>query len=384
MQPTPQRILASIALVLLAAGSIWLIWIDPGGLGPLTQAAETEEKSESAPDGSEREETDGASRPPPLVEVAEARRAEVRQRLSTTGTLIASEKVTLTTEASGRVVAVGFEDGDRVRRGQVLLELERTRGRAEVRRAEASLEERRRELARLRELRAQDFVSEDELESATTAMEHAEASLTVARDQLDDRSLKAPFEGVVGRRLVSPGAVVEPGTPVTELVQLDPLDVLLDIPGSDAARARVGLHVEVETPAYPDRTFSGKVTYVGTQVEESTRSLPLEARIDNHEGLLRPGMLAVVALLLEPVPVIQVPEAAILARGPSQRVYVVDDSGRVERRIVETSLRRNGWVGIASGVEAGESVVTEGLGMLRDGMRVRVKDADEPQGDEAS
>jgi len=317
--------------------------------------------------------TGGASgdRPPPLVSVTPAEKASVRERLVATGSLVAPESVAITAEAAGRVERVRFTEGARVTAGQVLIELEQTRAEAEVERAAARLTQRDREAERRRELGADDFVSEGELDRAVAAAEEAESALEIARDALEDRTIRAPFDGVTGRRRVSPGALIEPTTVVTRLVKTRTLDLLLDIPGTESGRVQTGMPVEAHTPAYPERTFSGTVRFVGTEVDQATRTLPIEARIDNAEGLLKPGMYLRGELILAERQAVRVPEAAVIAQGPTQLVYVVDDEGRAKRRPVQTGIRRAGWVEIRDGVAAGERVVTKGLGVLRDGIAVR-------------
>ncbi len=287
-----------------------------------------------AGDGRERR------RPPPLVEVTPAEQARIEERLAATGTLIAPEAVMITAEAAGRVTAIRFEEGDRVAEGDVIVELEAVRAEAEVARAAARLAEQERELERRRELYGQDFVSEGELDTAIAAVEDAEAGLKIARDALADRLLRAPFDGVTGRRLISPGALVEPGTVVTRLVSADGIDLLVDIPGTELARVHLGQRVRATTPAYPERVFQGQIRFIGTEVDTATRTLPVEARIDNSSRLLKPGLFMQAQLIVDQRRTVRVPEEALVAQGPTERIYVVDDEDRAERRSVQTGTRR--------------------------------------------
>ncbi|MCF7985589.1 MAG: efflux RND transporter periplasmic adaptor subunit [Thiohalocapsa sp.] len=312
------------------------------------------------------------ARPPPVVEVATAERADVPERLSATGTLIAPESVMITAEAPGRVERIAFTEGARVEKDEVLVRLETTAARAELDRAEARLVEREHDLRRMRELGREQFVSEGELDRAVAAAKSARAEVDLARERLDDLTLTAPFAGVTDRRLISPGALVQPDTPITRLRRTDSLDLLVDVPGTEVARIEPGMAVRARTPAYPERRFEGTVTFVGSAVERATRTLPLEVRIDNTHGLLKPGMYLEAELLLAERQIVRVPEAAVVARGPVQRVYVLGDDSKADRRTVRTGTRRDGWVEIVEGVQAGERIVTAGLGVLRDGMRVQV------------
>ncbi|MBK1629899.1 hypothetical protein CKO31_03905 [Thiohalocapsa halophila] len=352
-------------------------------------------------------------RPPPLVETEPVRQRRVEQRITATGTLTAPESVTVTARSRGRVAEVLFEEGNRVSTGDPLLRLERERAAARVDEAEAQLAEARRDLNRLRELKQNDFVSASDLEQAEAAAESAAAALAVAEEDLEDRVVDAPFTGVVGRRLVSPGALLEPGTPVADLRRSDPLDLLLDVPETALARIAKGQRVQATTPAYPERTFSGEVTFVGTQVDPQLRTLPVEATFANPEGALKPGMFLQAALLSGEQSLLTVPEAAVIARGPTEHLFVLespptaaaagsaagasagspepntaspppaaapgepqaDGAGpeppKVRRRTVQTGLRRDGWVAVTDGVSAGEQVVVSGLQGLRDGAAVR-------------
>lgn len=332
----------------------------------------------------------GQGRPPPRVETARVRSREVETRAAASGTLIAPEAVVITTEATGRVAEVRFEEGVRVDRGEVLVRLDRQREEAQVREAEARVRQLRRQESRQVELYAEGFVSDDELERTEAALEEAEAALAIAREALDDRSIEAPFGGLIGRRLVSPGALVEPGTPITRLTQAPELELLFEIPEKQIAGLRPGLEVRVTTPAYPNETFSGEVTFVSTELNRDTRTLPVEASLPNADGRLKPGMFVAVALVLSRREAITVPEAAVISRGPSHFVYRVEGSRdgvavgqqpmgasdpphapRVVRQTVEIGQRRDGWLEVLSGLGRGDQVVAAGHGALRDGMRVR-------------
>jgi membrane fusion protein (multidrug efflux system) len=336
-------------------------------------------------------------RPPPLVATAPVQTLRIESRISTTGTLTATEAVTVTARSRGRVAEVLFREGEAVATGEPLLRLERARAEARVDEARAQLEERRRDLARLRELGAQQFVSASELEQAEAAVETARAALTVAAEDLADRVIEAPFDGVVGRRLVSPGALLEPGSPVASLSRLEPLDLVLEVPGTAVGEVEPGQRVQATTPAYPDQRFTGEISFVGTEVNRATRTLTLEATFPNTEGLLKPGMFMQADLITGTRDALTVPEAAVIARGPTQHLFVLqqpDDpnandsakgatgsktvrpaAGRAppvaERRKVDTGTRRAGWVEIIDGVSAGERVLVAGLQTLRDGMAVR-------------
>jgi membrane fusion protein (multidrug efflux system) len=327
------------------------------------------------------------ARPPPLVQTTRVERRRIAATIGATGTLIAPEAVTITTEANGRVAAIRFEEGDRVGRGDLLVVLERDEDQARVREAEARVVQIRRQVARQRELYEQGFVSAGEVERTEAALEEAKAALAIAREALDERGIEAPFAGVTGRRLVSPGAFLEAGSPITRLTQMHPLDLLFEVPGRQLGGLRLGLEVRATTPAYPDVVFTGDLTFIGTELDAGTRTLPLEATLPNPDARLRPGMFMDVTLVLGEHETLTVPESAVINQGPSQLVYRLEgrergpgsgdgegsDGGpRVSRQPVKTGVRRDGWVEIRSGLAAGDRVVTRGQAVLSDGMAVRL------------
>jgi len=347
----------------------------------------------------------GRGRPPPLVETAEAERATISERISATGTLTPPERVTVAPQTAGRIASIHFEEGDEVRKDQVLVILERERATAAVEEAAARVEQQTQALERRETLGRRDFVSESEIDRAEADAEAARAALRIATEELANLVVEAPFAGVIGRRLVSPGAFVEPGAPIAELTRVRSLDLLFDVPGKAVGQVELGQTVEATTPAFPQQTFMGQVTFVGTQVSEATRTLPVEATFDNEDGRLKPGMYLRAELLVGERQVVRVPEAAVVTEGPNTVVYVVSESVggggpgdiragagsadgadrptdaaagaerspslTVSRRPVETGARREGWIAIREGLKAGERVVVAGLQGLRDGIAVR-------------
>lgn len=151
------------------------------------------------------------------------------------------------------------------------------------------------------------------------------------------RRIDAPFAGVTGRRLVSPGAFLEAGRPITRLSQIHPLDLFFEVPGRQLGGLRPGLEVRATTPAYPDEVFTGELTFIGTEVDAGTRTLPLEVTLPNADARLRPGMFMEVTLVLGERETLTVPESVVINQGPSQLVYRLDgeEGGVVEREVTE-------------------------------------------------
>lgn len=219
-----------------------------------------------------------------------------------------------------------------------------------------------------------------ELDSRRAALHSAEAGLAVIRARIDARILRAPFDGVVGLRRVSLGALVRPGDVITTLDDLDPMRVDFTVPSSHLEALQPGLVVEVRAATLGGRVFEGEIVSVGTRVDPVTRSFPVRAAVRNPgpSHLRRPGLLMTVELAKEPREAVMVPEEAIVPEGSRTHVLVVGEDGRVERRTVVTGLRRPGAVEIREGLAAGERVVTHGVARARPGVAVRVQGIQRP------
>jgi len=311
----------------------------------------------------------------PSVEVEAARSRTIDERIPATGTLVGPEAIEVAAEQPGRVAEVRFREGQPVERGDVLVVLEREPEVARLEQARTRVAETGSDLERQEELHARGFASQATLDAARTAHATAEAELRAISERLGDRSVAAPFAGVTGRRLVSPGTYLSPGDPITALFETETLDLLFEVPGNLLGRIEAGMRVVARTAAYPDRTFTGEVEFVGTEVDAGTRTLPLEATLPNEDGALKPGMFIELDLVVDERTAVTVPESALVSRGPTHFVYRLDagEDPPVARRVTVTpGTRRSGWIEIGSGLDAGDRVVVAGLQKVRDGMPVRL------------
>lgn len=325
--------------------------------------------------------------PPPLVEFVTPAAKRVIEKAEAVGTARANESVTLTTRQTGTVSRILFQEGQTVRQGQSLVELEsRERAadmdsvRAEIAQARAVADEIRQQLDRTRALRATGNAPEarvDQLESQLRAAEgrirQNESRLRAADARLDDFRIVAPFEGRVGLRQVSIGALLQPGTAVTTLDDVRTIKLDFSIPEQFLGVLRQGLAVTATTPAFPDRPFLGTVTAIDTRVDPATRAVRLNATFDNADGALKPGMFLNVGLAVATREnAIVLPEDALVAEGTRQFVFVVAD-GRSIRREVRLGLRQQGEVEIREGVTAADQVIVRGLQRVRHNGPVRAQ-----------
>jgi membrane fusion protein, multidrug efflux system len=306
------------------------------------------------------------------VVVAPVRQAEVVERMESVGTVRAREAVTITTKVAGMVTAIRFEEGQQVRAGDVLMELDSDALRAELDQARAQLDNAQSQLSRARALPAGQAVARARVDELETLARGADGRLRAIQARIDELRLTAPFNGRVGLRQVSAGALIQPGTPVTSLDDISRVRVEFSIPEVHVARVRPGSIVRARSAAHGSRVFEGRVTVMDTRIDTATRTMRVISEFDNADEALRPGLFLNVQLTLETRPTaLLVPEEALDSLGNRTFVYAIRD-GRARRVEVQLGLRLAGEVEILQGVQRDEQVVVRGLQHLRPDVPVRV------------
>jgi membrane fusion protein (multidrug efflux system) len=306
----------------------------------------------------------------PLVTLAPVRAERVSRKLEALGNARANESVDISAKASNIVTAVKFRDGERVRRGQVLVQLDDAQVRADVAAAQAALTESESQYNRSRELLSTQALSKSSFEQLEATMKANRARLAAANARLEDTVIRAPFSGRVGLRRVSVGSLISPGAVITTLDDTSVIKLDFAVPENFLATLREGLTVRATAPAFPGRTFTGKVASIDSRVDQATRSVTVRALLANEDGALRPGMFLNVALANDERDALVIPEEALTPEAERQFVYVVA-GGKAERREVRIGGRRPGSVEIVAGLTAGEQVIVEGTQKVRDGGAVR-------------
>ena len=312
-----------------------------------------------------------ASQRPVAVVVAPARMERLAVQIEALGTAHANEAVDIASKVSNLVVAVHFAEGQKVRRGDLLVELDGEQARAEVAIAEAALKESRSQYDRSRELYSTKVLSESQLDQIEATLKANEARLAAARSKLGDLQIRAPFAGRVGLRRISVGSLVGPGTIITTLDDTDTIQLDFTVPAAFLAAVTPGLAIAARSVSYPDQVFAGKVASVDSRVDPSTRSITARALVPNPAGLLKPGMFLNVLLARDATDALVVPEQALVPEQGDMFVFVVKDD-TAEKRLVRIGQRRVGDVQVVQGISAGDLVVIEGTQKLRDGARVQV------------
>jgi membrane fusion protein (multidrug efflux system) len=317
----------------------------------------------------------------PGVEVAQVAVARLVDDAQTVGTLRSRQSVILRPEVSGRVARINFRDGDRVQRGQVMVQLDDELPRAQVAQAQAELSIARANHKRNQDLVAQNFISQRSVDESGASLQVAEAKLALARAQADRLRILAPFDGVAGLRSINVGDYLKDGADIVNIEDLDAILVDYRLPERFQTKVRKGQVAMVAIDALPGRKFTAVVQAVDPLVDANGRSVGVRGCIDNRQQQLSPGMFArVTAVFGERLEALVVPEEAIVPQGPRLFIFKVvpgtePESRIVQRTEVKVGIRQPGRVEIIEGLKAGDTVVTAGQQRLqRDGMAVRVVD----------
>ena len=347
--------------------------------------------------------------PPPApaaipVTVSPVKAQEQPVTIEATGSFEAEESSDVAPDSSGRVVATPVDVGQFVKEGAVLVRLQGIdaglrldEARAAVSRTEASLKlaESQNELAqktaqRYAALLATGDVSSTVADQARTGAEtsvqnvntaratlaQARAQVALAEKAVADVAVIAPFSGFISLRRVSLGEYVQPSNPVVTLLKIDPLRLQLTIPGVQAGLLRVGQTVRATVDAFPEQTFSGRISAVNPAITAESRSFRVEARVPNPDAILKPGMFAVATIDQgRTMKTMVVPSRAVIedANTNSYRVFVIDKENKARLRVVQLSARESGDnTRILSGIQESDRVATSNLAQLYDGIEVTI------------
>lgn len=324
--------------------------------------------------------------PPPPVHVITIESEPITPSSSATAEILANRESRLRSETAGRVVDVRVEAGDRVEQGEILLRLDVGRpasaaqaANAALAQTDARLNQAQRELARTKKLVKAGGLPEQKLDDAedavrlaSAARDAARAEASLARRGLTDAVVRAPFGGTIVERNVEIGEYLAPGSPLLTLADTSLLKARVLLDPREAIDVAVGASAEVSVYARPGEAFQGRVVRVGDVIDPRTRRLPVEIELDDHDGRLRPGLVAkFVVLTGAPKMSIRVPLDGVFERFGSHHVYVIEDQ-IAKRRVIELGSVRAGFAEVVDGVEAGETVVVKGVTRVVDGSKVQV------------
>lgn len=322
----------------------------------------------------------GAGRPV-TVEVARVEVTKLVDDVQAVGSLRSRQGVVLRPEVSGRVTRLNFRDGDRVRRGQLLVQLDDQLPQAQVRQSEAELSIARANHKRNQELLAQNFISQRTVDESAANLDVAQAKLALAQATAARLKIVAPFDGIAGIRAVNVGDYLKDGTDMVNVEDIDVVYVDYRLPERFQTQVKKGQKALVEIDALPGRTFDALIQAIDPLIDANGRSIAVRATIDNRQQLLRPGMFARVTTVFgERERALVIPEEAIVPQGGRQFVIKVlngpEKDSQVSKRVeVKVGIRRPGRVEILDGLGEGDTVVTAGQQRLqKDGAALKIID----------
>jgi membrane fusion protein (multidrug efflux system) len=280
--------------------------------------------------------------------------------------------VVITPTLEERVIGIFFEDGDSVRKGQVLVKLDDSKAQYLLAEARAALQEQQKQFERFRKLAKTNAASRSKLDEEQSLLEIARAKLANLDARLRDYTIRAPFNGILGIRQISTGAVVDSDTVITTLDDTTVIKLDFTIPEAYLGALKNGMNVSANSSAYPDRNFAGTVTAISSRVDPETRTLTMRAQIPNPDRLLKPGMLLTVELVKDRSESLIIPEEAVILEKDKKFTLVVTPENTVEKIEIVTGRRSPGKVEVISGLNAGHQVIVQGITRVRPGISVNV------------
>ncbi|MFN7138193.1 MAG: efflux RND transporter periplasmic adaptor subunit [Limisphaerales bacterium] len=313
--------------------------------------------------------------PSPQVVVVAAKSQPIQDKISLVGSMQANEAVEVKSEIDGTVAQIHFQEGQPIQKGAALVTLDARKLAADVQQAEANFKLSEANLKRAEQLSKDNLISQQEFDQLASTFQANEANLELRRQQLRDTKILAPFEGVVGARFVSPGQVISKNSPITWVTDLDPIKVEVNVPERFLGALKAGQSLQIKVAAYPNETFNGKVYFVAQHVDPATRTALIKAEVPNPDHRLKPGMFANLDLTMSVrEQAVVIPEVALSRVLDNNRamVFVVDTNNVANLRPVELGVRLPGFVEIMKGLQAGETVIVEGVQKTIPGATVRL------------
>jgi membrane fusion protein (multidrug efflux system) len=320
--------------------------------------------------------------PPETVTIAKVDRQSWESLIPSVGSLAAVQGVMVTAELSGKVVQIAFEPGSRVQAGDLLVQQDISSEAAQLRAAEAAVTLAKLNLERYSKLLAGKTIAQSQYDNANAQYKEAVAQADGIRAVIAKKTIRAPFAGRLGIRLVNLGQILNEGQPIVSLQSLDPIFVNFYLPQNQLPQVKPGLTVRLTNDAFPGKVIEGTITAINPQVDAATRNIQIQATVSNPQERLRPGMFVNVDVVLpSKQEVLAIPATAVLYAPYSDSVFVLEEkqgekagkAGKVVRQqIVQLGSKQGDFVTVVSGLQEGDAVVSTGVFKLRNGQAVVV------------
>ncbi|MDQ2868874.1 MAG: efflux RND transporter periplasmic adaptor subunit [Verrucomicrobiota bacterium] len=300
--------------------------------------------------------------------------------LTAVGSISPVQGAMIGAELAGTVSAVDFQSGTPVQNGEVLIKLDASAELAQLRSAQADADLAKNDYDRAKDLAARKVISKAELDAAESKYAQKKAAVDNIQSIIDKKQIHAPFAGTAGIRQVNVGQQVKAGDPLVSLQTLDKVFVDFSLPQQQLSEVKVGLPVKVTTDAIKGREFDGKVTAINSAIDTATRSVSMQATLDNDDHVLRAGMFAHVSVVLpETNPTLFIPLTSVLYAPFGNSVYLIEKkkdekTGKEElvlrQQFIRTGETRGDFVAVTDGLKEGETIASTGVFKLRNGSDV--------------
>ncbi len=325
--------------------------------------------------------------PPEAVTSVVAKREFWPATMSVIGTMEAVQGVTISADLPGTVAKIGFDSGQAIKKGDVIVELDTRQERAQLAALEAQRDLAKINYGRMEQLVKEGVISKAEYDQATAQQRQTEANVAEIKATIERKTIRAPFNGVLGIRKVNLGQYLAAGNPIVALQALNPIYVNFGVPQQAANQVQVGHNLHVSSQDLAGMTFTGRVSALDSIVDETTRNLQVQATLPNPQGKLKPGMFVQVELGYgKNREAVTLPASAISYAPYGDSVFIITDlkdpKGQtyrgVRQQFVKVDGSRGDQVAVVSGVNAGDEVVTSGVFKLRNGAAVKVNNKVQP------
>ncbi|MBO7536954.1 MAG: efflux RND transporter periplasmic adaptor subunit [Alphaproteobacteria bacterium] len=312
------------------------------------------------------------ARPQVSVKVSQVTESKIHTVLEFIGTAVSNESVDITSSVAQKVTKINFSDCDFVKKGDVLVQQNIDKQLAIKKQAEINLQEQQRELTRISALKKRNVIAAKEYDSQTTKVQDAQAKLAEVEEEIKERTIVAPFDGMLGIRKISVGAMLSPGMVITTIDDIKKIKVDFSVPEKYLPLITNGCKIEATSIALPGKKFHGTVQAISPRISATSRSISVRGIIDNDDYLLRSGMMLNVIIEMQDRNAIQVSESAILNVGEKHYVYVVDSENRAKQREIEIGERSDHLVEVTKGLTSSDTVIVDGVVKISDGDVVKI------------
>jgi len=327
--------------------------------------------------------------PPEAVTTVVASLQTWESLLPAVGSLAAVQGVTVTAELTGKVVQIAFTPGSMVKAGDLLVKQDTSSEEAQLRSAEAAAALAKLNVERLGKLLVERTIAQSQYDTAEASYKQAIAQADNIRASIAKKTIRAPFAGRLGIRLVNLGQVINEGEAIVSLQSLDPIYVNFSLPQQQLSSIKAGLAIRVTTDALPGGIIQGKITAINPQVDAATRNIRVQATVANSDERLRPGMYVSVAVVLPGrEKVLAIPATAVLYAPYSDSVFLVEDPADpkpgqpvkvVRQQFAQLGEKYGDFVAVRSGLKEGDTIVSTGVFKLRNGQTVTVDNTLSPE-----